>query len=73
MTTTEILEWVGLNVAAAVVLVVPNWIQVLPDMERWAEVLLKFTVMATVIGVNIYKIIESHEKRKSNRNKPDTL
>jgi coproporphyrinogen III oxidase len=75
MTTIDIFEWVGLNVAGVIVLAVPNYIHLFPELSADAEFILKMAVGVSLVTLNIAKFIEStrrtrREDRDHKKNNP---
>jgi hypothetical protein len=75
MTTLDIVEWVGLNVAGVIVLATPNYINLFPELSADVEFLLKGLVGVSLVVLNIAKMIESvrrtrREEREHKRNNP---
>ena len=75
MTTLDILEWAGLNVAGVIVLAVPNYVSLFPEISADAEFVLKMIVGVSLVALNIAKFIESarrtrREDREHKKNNP---
>jgi hypothetical protein len=75
MTTIDILEWAGLNVAGVIVLAVPNYVSLFPEISADAESILKMIVGVSLVALNIAKFIESarrtrREDREHKKNNP---
>lgn len=67
MTTHNIIdtaEWIGLNIASTIILVVPNWYHFLPHIEHAAEFSMKVIIFFTVATLNCVKIYEWWRKNK---------
>jgi len=75
MTTIDIAEWIGLNVAGLFVIAIPNYISLVPELSADVEFLLKGLVGVSLVVLNIAKFIESvrrtrREEREQKRNNP---
>jgi hypothetical protein len=75
MTTIDIAEWIGLNVAGLFVIAIPNYIHLFPELSADVEFLLKGLVGVSLVVLNIAKFIESvrrtrREEREQKRNNP---
>ena len=75
MTTVDIIEWVSLNIAGAIVLATPNYIHLFPELSADVEFLLKGLVGVSLVVLNIAKFIESvrrtrREEREHKRTNP---
>lgn len=65
MTTNDIIELTGLNVASAGIIAMPRNVTLL-DMSHGIELLMKVLVAMSVVAFNVYKI---REIRRNKRNK----
>jgi hypothetical protein len=75
MTTVDIIEWIGLNIAGAIVLATPNYINLFPELSADLEFGLKGLVGVSLVVLNIAKFVESvrrtrREEREHKRNNP---
>lgn len=63
MTTADTIEMIALNVISGIVIVIPNWYTIIPHVEHGTEFIIKVLVGITVVGLNLYKIVEIREQR----------
>ena len=73
MTTAETVEMVALNLISGIVIAVPNWWVLIPHVEHGTEFIIKVLVGLTVVGLNLYKIVEIREHRAKRKKDEGSL